>query len=71
MQISRNTRCTHWKNDEYNCGLCDLKFKNIEELETHLNTCEVYKCTVCDTNEKEISAIKKHMENKHSDKIQP
>jgi hypothetical protein len=53
--------------DEYNCGLFDLKLKNIEELETHLNTCKVYRCSVCDTKEKEISAINQHMENKHAD----
>ena len=35
-----------------------------EELETHLNTCEVYICTVCDTKAKEIEAIIQHMEKK-------
>ena len=30
--------------DNFECGLCDSKFKDLDTLELHLRTCEIYEC---------------------------
>ena len=30
--------------EKYECGLCDFGAGSLENLETHLNTCEVFQC---------------------------
>ena len=37
--------------DVVNCGLCEKSFETRENLETHLNTCEIYRCTKCENKE--------------------
>ena len=49
----------------YDCGLCDIEFGNLEDLEIHLNTCEIYKCRDCSHKETNVSDIKKHVKSKH------
>ena len=49
------------------CGLCDLEFEDLENLEIHLITCETYECGGCRKRFKQLSEIKKHMEDKHTD----
>ena len=51
--------------DNFECGLCEKNFGNIESLETHLNTCEIYRCSRCFLKETRISNIKAHAERKH------
>ena len=34
--------------DGFDCGLCGFKEQSLENLETHLSTCEVYDCGYCD-----------------------
>ena len=47
------------------CGLCDYKAKNVEDLETHISTCEIYECDLCYFRVTKISEMKSHMEAKH------
>ena len=49
----------------FDCGLCDKEFDNLENLEIHLNTCEIYRCRHCINKEKTVSDIKKHTEEVH------
>ena len=49
----------------FDCGLCDNAFENLENLETHLNACEIYRCRHCITKEKTVSNIKKHAVEVH------
>ena len=51
----------------FECGLCEGKFKNLESVETHLHTCEVYECCVCFKRLKTLSKIKTHIQNEHED----
>jgi hypothetical protein len=53
----------HTKN--YECGLCDVGLKNLENLEIHQSTCEMYRCRSCGKKEKTISDIKKHTQLFH------
>ena len=46
--------------DKFECGLCDLEAGSLENLEIHLNTCEVYQCTHCRQRFKTVMDIKKH-----------
>ena len=52
----------------FDCGLCDLETKSIQNLEIHLKTCEAYECnyyTGCDKRYQTISEVKKHFVDKH------
>ena len=33
--------------DQFDCGICDLEIKSLENLKIHLSTCEIYKCDCC------------------------
>ena len=48
-----------------NCGLCDVEFDKLEDLETHLSTCELYMCRNCTRKETTVSDIKKHVKSLH------
>ena len=50
---------------DYECGLCDFKATNLENLETHLSTCEIYECEGCYFRVTQICDMKSHMETKH------
>ena len=51
--------------DDFECGLCDMKAETLENLETHLTSCEVYECEVCENRFKTLNDIKLHIEIKH------
>ena len=53
--------------DIIDCGLCDLEFEKVEDLEIHITTCEIYQCRYCSKKEKTVSNIKKHTQSFHSD----
>ena len=50
----------------FECGLCEYKAKDMENLEIHLSTCEIYECDNCYFRVTKISDIKAHMEVKHA-----
>ena len=50
------------------CGLCDTIFKNIEQLETHLTTCEIFRCFKSHESFKTLLEMKKHIENEHEER---
>ena len=53
--------------EEYECGLCDFKAGSLENLETHLHTCEIYTCChYLDDNCQTVTDIKKHLKEKHT-----
>ena len=60
---------TSWNRSKntYSCGLCDVEFENIEDLEVHLTTCEIYQCRYCTKKEKTVSEIKKHAKSFHTE----
>ena len=51
--------------EDFECGLCDLNTKTLEDLETHLFLCEIYKCSGCDVKVKTLSEIRSHIRNDH------
>ena len=51
--------------DQFECGLCEVSFGKLEDLETHLNTCEIYRCKRCYLKATKISNIKTHVERRH------
>ena len=50
----------------FECGLCDLQIETLENLETHLASCEVYECDECEKRHKNLSDMKHHLENVHN-----
>jgi hypothetical protein len=52
--------------NDFECGLCDLKTDTLENLETHLASCEVYECEECETCYNDLNDIKLHLENDHN-----
>ena len=53
--------------DNLECGLCENNFENIENLNLHLQTCDIFICRRCFRKENNISDIKSHVEKKHND----
>ena len=51
--------------DKIECGICEIKPKDIESLETHLHTCEIYQCHQCGKKCKLLQDIKKYIEESH------
>ena len=51
--------------DDFECGLCDYKAENIENLQTHLITCESYECENCFFRVHHLSQMEVHMDEKH------
>ena len=51
--------------DNFKCGLCERFFETKENLEVHLNTCEVYQCTKCKKKELTMSDSKEHIIKDH------
>ena len=47
--------------ENYKCGICEGVFKNLENLETHLVSCESYECNNCYFTSKNIGIIKSHV----------
>ena len=46
-------------------GICTFEAGSLENLETHLRTCEVYHCDECEKRIKSITEIKEHITNIH------
>ena len=51
--------------DNYECGLREVNFENGNDLETHINTCEIYRCKRCYLKFIQLSDVKAHVEKKH------
>ena len=53
--------------EDFECGLCDYKANSLENLNTHLTTCESYECDNCYFRVKTLAAIEDHVkENLHN-----
>ena len=53
--------------DNFECGLCDSKFKDLDSLELHLRTCEIYECAECYEKSRFLSEMKKHIREDHEE----
>ena len=51
--------------DDFECGLCEYKAGSIENLNTHLSTCESYECDNCFYRVQHLSHMEAHMIEKH------
>ena len=51
--------------EDFECGLCEYKAGTIENLDTHLSTCESYECDDCFFRVGNLADIKSHMIGKH------
>ena len=54
--------------ENVSCGICELEFKDVEELDLHTSTCEIFKCKWCYTNYNNFSEIKSHAKKEHNGK---
>ena len=53
--------------DELFNGLCEWKSDNLENLKTHLTSCEVYECQQCDKRFLALTDIKLHIKEEHEE----
>ena len=55
------------RKEDFECGLCESKFENLENLDLHLVTCEVYQCgeNECKLRAKTIKEIRNHLQEIH------
>ena len=51
--------------ENFECGLCEYKAQDLEELELHLFTCEIYECYKCELRVKKLSDMKRHKDENH------
>jgi hypothetical protein len=51
--------------ENFECGLCDKKFQDLDKLDLHLFTCEIYECGECYIRDTNLSNIKKHIQDTH------
>lgn len=51
--------------EEFECGLCEIKFEIVEDLDMHLKTCEVYECYECCIRNKNLEEMKRHVQEDH------
>ena len=58
------------REQNFDCGLCGKEFKVREDLEIHLNTCEIFECQDCWLRDVNISEMKNHIRGKHSSTTQ-
>ena len=54
------------RQNNFECGLCEVNFDKISDLEIHLKTCEIYQCGSCYIRDKNLSEMKKHVQETHS-----
>ena len=54
------------RQNNFECGLCEVNFEIISELEIHLKTCEIYQCGSCYSRDKNLSEMKKHVQDTHT-----
>lgn len=57
------------KVEEFECGLCETKFKTEEDVDLHLTTCEVYECGECFLRDKILEEMKKHVKFEHETEV--
>ena len=62
MQVHNGKCCV----SNIECGLCGMEAETLENLETHLASCEVYECEECEIRHTKLSDIKVHIEEDHS-----
>ena len=55
----------HFGKNHSECGLCEYKAQDLEELELHLFTCEIYECYKCELRVKKLSDMKRHKDENH------
>ena len=48
--------------DKFECGICEFEVTTLENLKTHLTTCERYKCEHCDKRYATLTDVKTHLE---------
>ena len=48
--------------ENYDFGLCEFEANNFENLDIHLNSCEVYQCGGCEKILKTIKDVKTHVD---------
>ena len=53
------------RTEDFECGLCESKFSELTNLETHLKTCEIYECGKCFIRYRLLSEMKKHITDNH------
>ena len=51
--------------DDFDCGLCNQKIDTLDNLKTHLTSCEVYECKECFERVNKLSEVKLHIESVH------
>ena len=49
------------------CGLCQFKAKNSENLDIHLQTCEIYECRACEHVTTQIAGMKTHIKESNEE----
>ena len=56
------------RESNFDCGLCGEDFEKLQDLETHLRTCEIYECQNSSfwMRCKNLSEMKKHIQENHS-----
>ena len=47
--------------EKYECGLCDVEAKDLENIEIHLVSCELYHCGGCKIKFKNIKGVTNHI----------
>ena len=54
----------------FECALCGFAGKDLEQLETHIHTCERFNCTYCkpETTFYNIPDLKSHLSTQHPQK---
>ena len=58
---NEHERYTH----TFACEICGDKFKTLDDLETHMHTCEKFDCDRCQLELKTLCEIKNHCKSKH------
>ena len=55
--------------DKFECGLCEWEANSLENLETHLNTCEMFQCdnNGCKKRFRLIKDMKEHIKEAHKE----
>ena len=66
-EIDMNVHTSKMHGDIPECGLCDYKAKNLEDIDIHLQTCEYFKCVVCSEKLKQFTRTKDPFLTKHKD----
>ena len=55
------------RRDKLECGLCEFNSDTLDNLETHLGSCEMYECSVCELRTRFLKDIKSHIVKEHDE----